>query len=297
MTPNPRELERVQRWMQTVIKHPDGIEAGLSDDEARAQIDVDASNVSRVICRSKALSEIERLAIYANAYYARLLECLREEYPALQRALGEELFDGFAFGYLQACPSHSYTLANLGADFADYLRQTRPGREEGTTGPDWADLMIDLARLERAFAEIFDGPGTEGERCLDQTDLLAIPPERWPDAQLIAAPCLRLMTFDFPVHDYASAVRRGETPTLPSEAKTFLALTRRDFVVRRQSLSAVSYRILERLVAGDSLAAAISVGAGEAEIADDEFGPLLRKWFEEWTAARYFVRVTLPNGS
>jgi hypothetical protein len=56
---------------------------------------------------------MDRLAIYGTAYYARLLECLLEEFPVLVHALGEELFDAFAVGYLQKYPSRSYTLNDL----------------------------------------------------------------------------------------------------------------------------------------------------------------------------------------
>ena len=82
--------------------------------------------------RSKRRTSVERLEVYANAYYARLLECLRDEFPALLHAVGEEVFDGLAFGYLQAYPSTSYTLSNLSRNFARFLEETRPPRRRRT---------------------------------------------------------------------------------------------------------------------------------------------------------------------
>ena len=72
---------------------------------------------------------MDRLAIYGSAYYLRLLECMREEFPATAHALGEETFDGFAAAYLQQYPSRSYTLCQLGTHFARFLVETRPPRE------------------------------------------------------------------------------------------------------------------------------------------------------------------------
>ena len=78
-------LEKVQRWMQSVIMHPEGVEAGLDSETARKHINVSPEQVEQVISPSQALSSVERLAIYANAYYARLLECLGEEFPVLKQ--------------------------------------------------------------------------------------------------------------------------------------------------------------------------------------------------------------------
>lgn len=127
-----RELDVVQRWMQAVITHPLGIASGVESPEARAELDVDTTHLESVIARSKALTSVERLAIYGNAYYARLLECLRDLFPALVDALGEELFDSFAFSYLQQYPSRSYTLEHLADRFVQFLEETRPELSEST---------------------------------------------------------------------------------------------------------------------------------------------------------------------
>ena len=140
----------------------DGVEAGLDSVEARDAIDVSPDQVEDVVDPSKRRTSIERLEVYANAYYARLLECLRDEFPALFHALGEEVFDGLAFGYLQFYPSRSYTLSDLSRQFAEYLEETRPRDDDDANGsPSWPDFMIDLARLERCYSEVFDGPGAE----------------------------------------------------------------------------------------------------------------------------------------
>src|SRR5262249_43068317 len=110
MTTESGELGRLQRWMQAVIMHPGGVEAGVGSPVARGEIDVPPQELERVVTRSRALSAADRMAVYSNAYVARLLECLREEYPTLVHALGREVFDEFAVGYLRAYPSRSYTL-------------------------------------------------------------------------------------------------------------------------------------------------------------------------------------------
>ncbi len=167
----PRSLDQLQRWMQSVITHPAGIEAGVASDSSRGVIDLGARRLDEVVLPSQRLSSADRLRVYGNAYFARLLECLRAEFPAMVQALGHEAFDGLAFGYLLEHPSHSDTLTHLAAKLPEYLEQTRPPREPLESGadsnpeatPDFADFLIDLARLERTYGEVFDGAGPENE--------------------------------------------------------------------------------------------------------------------------------------
>ncbi len=299
-SPSPRELGVIQRWLQSVITHPDGVLGGVSSQAAHGEIDVSAEEIETVILRSQALTSVERLHVYANAYYARLLECLREEFPALSHALGEETFDAFAFGYLQSYPSRSYTLADLAASFPQYLRETRPADDGDDPNADsWPDFLIDLAVLERAYSDVFDGPGVEGRELLTPERLAEITPESWPLARLRPAPCLRLLRLRFPVHEYVTAVRRGEAPGFPQPGvpqpeDTWLVITRREFVVRRCAVSRAEFALLQMLVEGHAVAEAIERSADEIEAGADDFAALLQEWFRHWAAAGYFESIEAP---
>jgi hypothetical protein len=286
------DLRDLQRWMQAVLMHPGGAEAGAASEAARQAIDVPPEQAERVVTRSRALSGLERLAIYNRAYYARLLECLRESYPVLFRALGEEAFDGFALDYLQKYPSRSYTLNDLGANFPRYLRESRPADEPG---PGWPDFVIDLAALEWTYNEIFDGPGVEGRRLLRPDRLRAIPPERWPEARLVAVPCLRLMELRYPVHLYYTAVRRRKEPEFSEPAETFLAITRRRYVIRRLELSRPQFVLVGALRRGQSVGEAIGLAIEGMGDNVEGLAADLHGWFREWTAEGFFQAVNLPE--
>ena len=292
---DPRQLDVIQRWFQSVITHPDGIEAGVESDDARAEIDVSAADVDQVVTRSERLDSAGRIGIYANAYFARLLECLRESFPAMVHALGEETFDQFSFGYLQTYPSTSYTLEHLSNHFAQHLDETRPDREARDRGNiDWPDFLIDLATLEITIGKVFDGPGAEKDRVLTAEDLQAIPPEVWPTARLVPVPCLRLLAFSFPVNSYFTAYRNDEEPEIPAPQPEFVAINRRDYVVRRIPLSEPQYHLLEHLLAGATIGEAITAVAESGTIDVEQFAAELQEWFAGWTAARFFRSVELP---
>jgi hypothetical protein len=120
MREQPRSLETIERWLQAVITEPAGIVAGLASAEAQRNIDVSAEEIEKIVTRSKTLTATQRLSIYGHAYFARLQECLRAEFPVLLHALDENLFNFFTFEYLKYYPPRSYTLNQLGENFPRY---------------------------------------------------------------------------------------------------------------------------------------------------------------------------------
>lgn len=300
---NHRPLDVVQRWMQAVIVHPLGVERGLASPQAREEIDVPLDDLETLVLPSRSQSSAERLGIYANAYYARLLECLQAEFPMLARAVGKEAFHQFALHYLQRYPSRSYTLGRLGAKFAQFLDETRPQQDPlaEAAKPSWPDFLVDLATLEWTFDEVFDGPGMETETPLSVERLTSIPQDRWGDARLFPAPCLRLLAFRFPVNAYYVALRKeqGAGPSrllaeLTPQA-AWMAVGRRDYIVRRYELNREQHDLLAALVSGVPLGEAVARVVPEDESDAEQFASSLRDWFAWWTAEGFFRDVELPD--
>ena len=289
------DLDVVQRWFQAVVSHPSGVGEGVDSHQAQELIRLKRDELEKVVRSTGRFSASERLSVYANAYYARLLECLGESFPVLKHALGEDTFNEFAFGYLQTYPSRSYTLNRLGEDFARHLDETRPdrsGREE--QGPNWPDFLIDLARLEWTISQVFDGPGLEQEDPLDYESLQAIAPQQWVQARLKLAVCLKLLQFSYPINDYYTEARRakeGEAIPLPEARPQFVAIGRREYVVRRYELSEPQYRLLESLQAGETIGQAIECAAEILDADDEELAVSLRSWFHNWAAEGFFEAV------
>lgn len=289
------ELDRVQRWMQAVVSHPDGIIDGADAEEARSLIAAGAGNLESVVTRSRKLSAADRLAIYGNAYYARLIDCLGEVFPILKRTLGEEVFNGFGFGYLQNYPSKSYTLHHLGEHFLDYLDETRP-QDEGSAA--WTSFLIDLARLEWTIYEIFDGPGLERGDPFQLPDFLQLSRGNLLEVRIQTAPCLRLLTVNFPVNDHYTSVRNTDDEldlAFPDPQRQYLAISRRDYIVRRYELNASQHTLLgalqDGLALGDALERCLDV-AEQSENDDVDLERDLSVWFRNWSAeACFFAAV------
>ena len=305
-----RSLSNIQQWMQAVIVHPNGIHAGAqSAANPLAPGGNSASEVTAIddmILPSKQLTSQQRMDVYANAYYARLLECLRDEYPALELLLGEETFNAFAFDYLQFHPSQSYTLADLGQHFPAFLRDNQASARDEEAAADsseescpdeyWLDLMTDLALLERTYSEVFSGFGIEDKPTLSADDISSISPERISDLKLIPSPCVRLLRLNTQAHNYAIAVRKGtaSNDALPQQKPTCLVITRLNYVVRTIEVEPQEYELLEHLMAdvclGEAIARVAEMSLESESLADEQdWTARISEWFQKWATDRLFL--------
>jgi hypothetical protein len=264
------DLSEIQRWMQAAIAGEQG-EASLP------------AAVDDVILPSTHQTGAERLAIYQHAYLARLLECMQAEFPLLSKALDAELFRELATGYLVHHPPTSYTLAELGRAFPDYLKHTHP--QDDATG--WFEAMAELAALEWVTAEVYQGPGTEQSPPLN-TSLFT--PENWHALSLSLSPCVRLLEFDYPVHEYYRALREDEIGPPPAGGKTNLVVSRLNYTVRHNAVSPALYTLLSAFERQATLMEAIIDTAEATELDADEFTVRLHEWFR-WLAVERLVEV------
>lgn len=315
-SPEDHELQRIQAWMQAVITNPAGIVQGIGSGEAQSQISVPAESVEQIVTRSSKQSAIERLGVYGNAYFARLLGCMQEDFPATRHAVGDDAFAGFVVAYLQKYPSTSYSLGELHRRFPTFLAESRPvaqtflsvQEDEANSNsdsqeslsrqasPNWIDFVIDLATLESTYCDVFDGPGEEQLSLLTPESLTQLSPDQWMNARLQTATSLKLFHFRFPVQLYASAVRKQEPPTVPPARDTWLAIHRRDYIVRRRPLTLRQYRLLGALQRGLTVSAAIAESlAGMSAAADSldanalaSLSQQLQTDFREWVIEGYF---------
>lgn len=289
MTDQSVNLSTLQRWMQAVIQHPGQVTVGIEQPAAQAALALDAAALPTVILPSSQLTSAQRLQIYADAYLARLLEVLTHEYPALQHALGTELFAGFALQYLQAHPSTSYTLGQLGARFPDYLATTRPTRE--SHDPDWSDFLIDCCRLERLYAEVFDGPGPERTPVHFHALPSELTAEQFFQQRFQLVEWVQLIALQFPVHEYITAVRQASAPEIPQLAATWLVVTRGDYRVRRFAIPHAEFVVLSAFQHGATVIEALEALSTTAVVThptpDD-----IQSWFRDWTSRGFFRVVS-----
>lgn len=255
-------LESLQVWMQSILVHPidhDGDHPG-----ARLPAPYHEGTIEALVRPSKRMSARQRLGLYQRSYLLRLRGCMEGQFPALQATLGEALFGDFATAYVQAHPSTSYTLADLGRHFADHLDATRPDRD-GPGRESWPDFLIELARLEFTIAQVFDVV-VEDEGMADRR---AIRP----------APTLRLLRHMFPtLRYYRTVLRSPEPPPLPSPGASYAVVVRVAGRIGVFDVDALQFELLSALQDGETFEEAL----GRVSRDDEALERAGRMWKERW---------------
>src|ERR1700733_14202481 len=146
------------------------------------------------------LSSFDRLEIYNRQYWFRVIGAVAEDFPALNALMGERKFDHLILAYLRENPSTSFTLRNLGSKLPQWLEH----HPEFT--PNRRQLLLDVARLEGAYVEEFDGADVAPLVSADFSDLSA-------ESRLFLQPHLQLLDFKYPVDELVLAVHRETGPS------------------------------------------------------------------------------------
>jgi hypothetical protein len=187
------------------------------------------------------LSAVERVAIYADMYLARLVGALRETFPMLVRHLGDE-FGALAEDYLRRNPSEHHDVGRVGRRLAAFLRRY-PDPER----PDLADL----AELEWERQQVFFAAPAEP---LGAEPFAGLAPETFTRTGLQLSPALKVLVLDHVVAPVWRRLADGAPPGPPSPGPSALAVWRSGFDVLHCSLPLDEAAALERAMAGDSLA-------------------------------------------
>jgi hypothetical protein len=243
---------------------------------------VDSDEREGLLRPSPGLTAAEGLAIYQRGYFLRIASCMREQFPALCHALGEQLFNDFVADYIRERPPEKHTLYDLGRRFPAWLGETRPDRDLPPARREtWIDFMIDLACFERQVFVLFDAPGHEGRPFANQAT---------PDHRLRLQPCFDLGAYGFPVPAYYHAVRRKEAPSLPPVEPSYVALVRTDYVTHTIPLSRAHYLFLAAMAAGGGVEDGIAAAARQLATTPDS---VRRSWRAEirrrWTDWGFFI--------
>lgn len=212
-----------------------------------------------------------RIRVYSDAYYLRLREVLREDFPKVTALLGGERFDEIVAGYLHAFPSEQPSVRHLGRALAEFLRSCEHIPK----------FLADLAELEWARVEVFDAPDAD---CATIDDLATVPPDAWPALRFSTIPAIQTLRVQYPAHQLWSKSHSLEVPA----AETCLRIWRKnDFLVLHAPMDERESAALPKMISGETFAAICETYADLPEMdAAREATGLLARWLEDGIIAR-----------
>jgi len=250
-------LSLLQHWMKTVVTERGGLEEKL-----RAATRLHGLSAEDVVAESGGLDAHERLGIYARGYVLRLLECMRADFPALRGFVSDAVFDAFARAYIITRPPGSPSLYELGAGFPRFLEETKPKDRLPEPGLGaMLDLPAELARLERARAEVMRAQGTEDDPAAEPLTPLEV---FGAELALQATPCLRLLELKFPLVEFVRGADCGERPEPPAPRRTFTAVGRANYRVFTEEIAPWQFAFLMACERPTPVYAAVQAAAQES---------------------------------
>jgi len=240
-------LSETQRLLWSLITAPEGVPRALAEPDRGPAL---ARALERTVRSGERLSAVERLDVYANMYFFRLLDVIKHDYPAVLAVAGEQNFHNLVTDYLLVhVPSHP-SLRYAGAHLAPFIR-THPLR-------DVFPALFDLARLEWALVDAFD---VEDAPVLTAGDLAVFAPERWGALRFRFHPSVQMLDCDWEVHALRQHVDRDEAVGTAAPGRTTLCVWRGDWRVYYRALAELEGRVLRLLLRGADCAAACALAA------------------------------------
>jgi hypothetical protein len=268
---SPTSLSEVQAFLGAVIPSTDPI----------ATDRVAAAETANVVSQGVRLSPIEQLEIYREQYWLRHIGAMKEDFVTVHHLLGDDAFRSLCTGYFAAHPARSFTLRDLGSDFAQFVLGTEPWAKE--------PLIGDCVNVEWAFVEAFDAPDAPP---LDPRSIAEAPEEAWGSARITLHPSVQLVALSYPVHDYRRDVRDEKSPERPVPKPTFLVVYRGPERLMYIDIEPLAFEILQCLSRAEPLAAACEHAALEVGVTDtSELERKVGAWFQSWAAYGWISRV------
>ncbi len=260
-------LEQTQRLLWRLITAPSGVADGLRalDDTDRLSRD----GLEAIVNGDVVLPAVRRLDIYANMYFFRLLDALKEDYRAVLATVGDASFRNLITDYLLHHPPSHPSLRYAGKHLPPFLRSHPLAQAQ--------PFLPNLAAFEWALVDAFDAPNAD---CITRDTLAAVAPGAWPKLRLQLAPSLQLLELDFAVGESWQRVQAGQPGGEPTRRANWVRIWRRELRVLLREIAADEFAGLQAAAAGESFAT-ICERVAEHERSEERIAALLQQWLAD----------------
>jgi hypothetical protein len=244
------------------------------DEDALLRNSRDRSALDQIVRADRRLSPQRRVEIYAQMYFWRQVEALKEDFPKLAALLGDDGFAHLVDAYVHTYPSDHPSLGRLGRKLAQFLAEHRADNGR----PDLADL----AALEWARAEVF----VELDAPLATASIFAeLPPDQFAKARFCLVPAVRVLSFEHDAMALWRAVEQGDPVPEPVPHPQRVLVWRKGWTVFHAPIDAQEAQALECAGQGRTLGEVCEAFAERDEPAAAAFAAL-QSWLAECLVSR-----------
>jgi hypothetical protein len=267
----PPDLAQTQQLFWRAITHPTGVNDFLNACSAE-----DRQAFAQVFSETPGFGRLERVSVYADAYFFRLHDALAETFPTLRWLLGAEHFHNLATDYVLAEPSTSPNLHAFGDRLPEYLgRHPLLSRFPAAT---------DIASVERALARALHAADRQ---CWTREHLARLAGSEWATlrVQLVASAQLLRNAHDVrPFHE----ARQQDTDVPLVEAvhpPLFTLIWRKGHRPFFRTLSPAEGHVLSALDSGVTFREACAI-AQRHRVGPGQVAAYLQRWVSDQLLTR-----------
>ncbi len=280
----PEELKETQYWFGRIIERPIDEENRIDPIAPSGEpLEVEAA---RHIAASATLRPMQRIEIYNQQYWWRLLNALQETFPLMIPLIGYRRFNReIAIPYLLKYPSIHWSVVLIGDRLVQWMKEEYHGNDR--------ELLINMATVDWAFNYSFI---VEEVPPLTTADMET---ETISSRVLHTQPHLALFKLDCDLFKFRQECQKHPNeywtehplPDLYSEQKTYFFVLYRNHHddISWKEISMLEYHLLSLFQNGTTIDQACEwLEQQEASLIQDA-EENLQKWFQEWTARGWLV--------
>lgn len=268
----PPSLASLQHWFAQVITTP------LEEGEHLPSLRLLETKANHYIVPTTTRTSYQRMEVYAQQYWRRLLHTLEEIFPFLFRLVGPDVFfEEIAVPYLTRFTPNHWSLHVVGSQLPQFIQETYPQNT----------LWSQAALLDLEYHNLFidkEFPSLQEKMTLE---------ELFQQETLVLSlqPCVRLYRFDVHLPLYRDqvlsleqeSVDKGLFPSLEKEGPYFCVLFRgREKKIFWCLIDPLEFALLQKLEETQSLTEALNSFARDVGDGVDSLGQQISLWCAKW---------------
>lgn len=284
----PAKLKKTQKWFASIITRPID-EDNQMDPISPNGLDME-TEASLFIRPSHTLMPAQRIQLYNQQYWWRLLSIMHENYPFLTRLFGYREFNQtFAFPYLVKYPSRHWSLNMLGDRLPKWIKDNYHEADK--------ELITIAANIDKAYLSAFSAANHPPVNM----DNLPIPgnPNSLLTSTLYLQPHINLFKLDADYFDLRFSMLKEEPefwidhdfPLLARENSPYYFIQFRTLKseLAWKLVSEAEYMLLCQFQKGSSIESCCDRLEKSRKKAFKQAGEHIHEWFQEWVIRQWLT--------
>ncbi len=267
---------KLQESLQKILTDSGGVNNALSNPSVQF--------LPHFLAETSAVSARERLGVYCDAYFLRILESLGSDFPTLKEFLGDKNFRHLIADYLKDHPSRFKNISLIGERLPKFVSRHPLNRKFG--------FLADLSRLEW---EVLSCLYRDRLSPLNLESLRQIPEKSWPKARFILDPSVRFIELDWDVDrlwNERMLARAKKRSLKIKKSERSLLIVRDHQWVQVRALGLEESTALKRLRGGASLGNLCDFLENSRKF---QVKPgAIQVWIRDWISSGVLKRLVFP---